>query len=203
MSILDVVRGLGDFHLTQAHQMSREGSSIQDGCLEPFWGIAVDRRRLLAGSSFTVLVSLMPSVAWSAPYPTVQDVRLIKIIDRVHAPLSLNGRSGNLKRGEAKGGWTLVELIDGDNPFVVLENFDDLYAPMFLVDRTGIRTQFSKTAESTAQDIPNAYFGHRWKELTESPTDLLGREVLKQPGDPRYDLAASAFPPIRQLWGDT
>ena len=145
----------------------------------------------------------MPSVAWSAPYPTVQDVRLIKIIDRDHALLSLKGRSEKLKRGEANSGWTLVELIDGDYPFVVLENFDDLYAPMLLVDRTGIRTQFSKTAESTAQDIPNAYFGHRWKELTESPTDLLGREVLKQPADPQYDLVASAFPPIRQLWGDT
>jgi len=114
--------------------MSREGSSIQDGCLEPFWGIAVDRRRLLAGSSFTVLVSLMPSVAWSAPYPTVQDVRLIKIIDRDHALLSLKGRSEKLKRGEANSGWTLVELIDGDYPFVVLENFDDLYAPMCTVD---------------------------------------------------------------------
>jgi len=144
----------------------------------------------------------LPTIVWSS-LSTPSDVRLIRLLDRDHALLSINRKPVSLGRSERSSDWTLIELIDDDDPFVVLENFEDLHAPLLLVDGTGVRSSLSKTAESTAQDIPNLYFGHSWNEVTESPTDLLGREVLKQPGDPKYDYIASAFQPIRQLWGDT
>jgi hypothetical protein len=163
----------------------------------------IDRRQLLTGSSIAVLACALPTIAWSASSPAIPDVRLVRLLDRDSALLTIRSKAVTLRRSERSGSWTLVELIDGDNPFVVLENFDDLYAPMLIVDRTGIRARLSKTAESTSQDISRPYFGHSWKEVTDSPTDLLGREALRQHGDPQFGLIASAFPPIRQLWGDT
>jgi hypothetical protein len=130
-------------------------------------------------------------------------VRLVRLLGPDTALLSFDGQAVPLKRLESFQSWTLAELAQGGDPFVVLENFADLYAPMLLVDRAGIRSSFGKTAEPTAQDIPNLYFGHSWEQVTASPTDLLGREVLRQPGDPTYEVVASAFPPIRKLWGDT
>jgi len=166
-------------------------------------GPFIDRRQLLAGASVTVLAACLPSIAWSAPHPPPGDARLIRLLDGDHALLSLGGRSVQLARLEDAGGWTLVELIGGADPFVVLENFFDLHAPLLLVDETGIRARFGKTAESTDQDIANPLFGHSWQEVADSSTDLLGHEALRGSADPSYDKVASAFPPIRQLWGDT
>ena len=166
-------------------------------------GPAIDRRQLLTGASLAALASGLPTVAWTAPTSSPDDVRLIRLLDADHALLAIGKRSVTLTRHESDDGLTLVELIDGDDPFVVLENFSDLPAPMLLVDRKGIRASFSKTAESTDQSFPNPLFGHSWQEVTDSPTDLLGREVLKGTADPTYEKVASAFPPIRQLWGDT
>jgi hypothetical protein len=165
--------------------------------------LAFSRRQLLVGSSTAVLVAALPKVAWSATTSSIDRARLVRLLDRERAIVSINGKALTLARNQGWRGWTLVELVDGNDAFIVLENFESLHSPMVLVDGNGIRCRLGKTAESTDQDIRNAYFGHSWKDVTDSPTDLLGREILKRPGDPQYDLIASAFPPIRKLWGDT
>ena len=165
--------------------------------------LAVDRRQLLAGSALAALANALPALARAAPVQKVLEARLVRLLGPDSALLQLDGRLVTLNRNGTSGAWTLVELVDGSDPFVVLENFSDLYAPMLLVDSRGIRSSFGKTAESTSQDVPTLYFGHNWKDVAESPTDLLGRDVLRQPGDPTYELVSGAFPPIRQTWGDT
>lgn len=166
--------------------------------------LSLDRRQLLAGSAVAAVAATLPTVAWSAPEAASEiEVRLVRLLDKDRAALLIDRRPVTISRGQAHRGWTLVELIADGDPFVVLENFARLDAPLLLVSVDGVRQRFGKTAESTAQDIPRPYFGHSWAEVTESPTDLLGRDILRQPGDPTYERVATAFSPIRQLWGDT
>lgn len=165
--------------------------------------LAIDRRQLLAGSALAAIANSLPALVWAAPVQKAPEAQLVRLLGPDSALLRLDGRLVTLNRNGSSGAWTLVELIDDSDPFVVLENFSDVYAPMLLVDGHGIRSSFGKTAESTSENISTLYFGHSWKEVTDSPTDLLGRDLLRQPGDPTYERVSGAFPPIRQTWGDT
>jgi hypothetical protein len=165
--------------------------------------LALDRRQLLASAAGAAVAANLPAIAWSRPAHREVEARLVRLLDESRALLLIDGRHITLGRGEAYEGWTLVELVGDLDPMVALENFAELDGKILLVGLDGIQASFGKTAESTAQDIPRPYFGHDWAEVTESPTDLLGRDVLGRPGDPDYARVASAFPPIRQLWGDT
>jgi len=165
--------------------------------------LPLNRRQLLGGAAVAAIASSLPVITWAAAAPAEIVARLVRLLDSNRAIVLIGGRQVTLNRGAAHGEWTLVELVDDPDPFVILENFTDPDGPMLIVDASGIRERFGKTSESTAQDIAAPYLGHSWAEVTESPTDLLGRDVLSRRGDPEYLRVASAFPPIRTLWGDT
>ena len=145
--------------------------------MAPIRSLAIDRRRLLIGSSTAILASALPTIAWSASASPFRGARLVRLLDADNAIVSLDGKSVTLGRNQRSGDWTLVELIDGGDPFVVLlENFDDLHAPMLLVNRKGVRARLNKTAELTSLEIPSPYFGHSWRMLrTVRPTSLAGK----------------------------
>lgn len=106
-----------------------------------------------------------------------------------------------MKRGDVFDGGTLVEIIDGD--FVIMEDFRTMDGDMLVVDMTGVRWRFGKTAESTAVNDSKSFMGHSEAEVRAGATDLLGGEILARPGDPDYETVAAVFPPIRKVWGDT
>ncbi|ESQ88745.1 hypothetical protein ABAC460_14945 [Asticcacaulis sp. AC460] len=146
---------------------------------------------------------LLASVAALAAAPSVRaatGLKVTRFIDDTSVELSEGATRQTVRRGETFAAWTLVEILPDQ---VVLETFRIDGGDIAFVDTTGLRMAFGKTAESTEVDFSKAFLGHTEAEVRESPTDLLGQQILSRPGDPDYDTVASAFPPIRKVWGDT
>lgn len=162
-----------------------------------------NRRQLLQAGSSLALAAGLPIVAFAKPIAeALPALKLLRVDDAYSAELTDGKVIQTVKRGENFGRWTLAELLP-DVPLVVLEDFGQLDAPMLFVGEDGIRHSLSKTAESTSQDLPGGHLGHSWEEVANSPTDLLGKQILARSGDPQYAEIAAAFPPIRRVWGDT
>jgi hypothetical protein len=68
---------------------------------------------------------------------------------------------------------------------------------MLFVDAQGIQIDLPKTLEPTFAEPSTLYRGHTLDDVMASARDLLGNEILSQPGDPEYDEVARCFPPIR------
>lgn len=162
------------------------------------------RRTFLAAVSVSAVAAVLPKMVLAA---TAADdgMRLnLVALDGPDKVVLSNGKAkASVARGGTFGRWTLTDILPDAEPLVVVEDFAAIDAPMLIVGRSGIVHRLSKTAESTSQDLPNVYLGHSWDEVANSPTDLLGKQILAQPGDPSFEAIAVAFPPIRKLWGDT
>ena len=100
---------------------------------------SIDRRTLLLGSAALAVGSGLPSMTLAMAAPVEPVFRLIRLDGPGRAILTVGRRQTALNRNESSGDWTLVELIAGEDPFVVLENFADIFAPMLLVDSKGVR----------------------------------------------------------------
>jgi len=102
-----------------------------------------------------------------------------------------------MHRGERFGAWTLMDVLGGATPYAVLEDFEHKDGRILFVDTDGVRAALSKSLESTRADAKTLYLGHSAQEIAASASDMLGRQILGQPGDPAYAEVARAFPPIR------
>lgn len=164
----------------------------------------IARRLLLQAASGLALAAGLPTMAIAkAATPDSANLKLLRLVDAESAELSDGKTSQIVKRGGLFGRWTLIEMVAGHSPLVVLEDLATIEAPMLIVGNGGVAYSLSKTAESTAQDLPNGHLGTSWEAVAASPTDLLGKQILGKSGDPQYAEIAAAFPPIRKVWGDT
>jgi len=129
--------------------------------------------------------------------------RVARFIDESSVVLVLDGKSASLQVGEHLGNWTLMEIVKGTArgsvQCAVLEDFAEQNGRLIFADSRGVKLALPKTSEATSADPARLYFGHTMNEILNSPTDLLGGEVLAKPGDPEYDDIAAAFPPIRNM----
>ena len=81
----------------------------------------------------------------------------------------------------------------------ILEDFSERLGHLLVVDLTGVKLDLPKSAEPTSTDPKTLYLGHTLEEFKDSPTDLLGDQILSKPGDPDYAEVAAVFPPIRKM----
>ncbi len=174
----------------------------------------VDRRALLTAAAATVVTSLLPRAASAtsaagvpSPSAVTPDVavslRVVRYIDEHHVELFAGGASRLVQRGDLIDNWTVMEIVTGAEPFVVLEDFQRRDGHLVLVDTDGVGYDFAKSLEPTFAGPGALWLGHAREEIIASPRDLLADEILARPGDPDYAQIAGIFAPIRKVAGDT
>jgi hypothetical protein len=174
----------------------------------------IDRRALLTSAAATVVTSLLPRAAsalsaagvpsQAAVTPDVAvSLRVVRYIDENHVELFAGGASKLVQRGDLFEHWTVMEIVTGAEPFVVLEDFQRRDGHIVFVDTDGVGYDFGKSLEPTFAGSGALWLGHAREEVIASPRDLLADEILAQAGDPDYARIADIFAPIRKVAGDT
>jgi len=129
--------------------------------------------------------------------------RLVRLDPASGATVLIAGKEVTLRKGEANGQWTLVETLPGtvpsDSDYAILEDYSQLNGRLLLVTASGVALELPKSSETTSADPSTLYLGRSREEISNSPIDLLARQILGKPGDPRYDEVASVFEPLRKM----
>ena len=131
------------------------------------------------------------------------DIQLKRQLADSTAEFFIHGQTVILETGSRTGPWTLVALLpptgSNESGSAVLEDYSVPDGHLIFVDQSGIRVDLSKSSEPTSADPSTLYLGRSLEEIKSSADDLLARQILSAPGDPRYEDVAGAFPPIRKL----
>jgi hypothetical protein len=173
----------------------------------------IDRRTLLATAAAALATSAWPRALRAAaaqpasPAALTPDlavtIRIARYIDEHHVELVSNGASKLVQRGDLFENWTVMEILPGAEPLVVLEDFQRLDGHMLFIDVDGVVYNFGKSLEPTFAGRGPLYLGHAREEIINSPRDLLADEILAKAGDPDYAQIAAICAPIRKVAGDT
>jgi hypothetical protein len=129
--------------------------------------------------------------------PAAELPRLGLVFDDGSAEFIVGNRKTKVERLGRIGEWTLMEVLPDTHPVAILETFGDDGRLLFV--GWGGASEFAKTAQPTSASVDSLYLGHSLDEVKSSASDLLGAEVLAQPGDPRYAQIEGIFPPIRRV----
>ena len=113
---------------------------------------------------------------------------------------SWNGQTATLTPGGAAGPWTLMAVTPR---FAVFENFRDKAGPLVFIEADGTSQVFPKLLEPTFSDPAKLYNGRTLKEILDNPVDVLGKEILAQPGDPAYEMVAPLLVPLSNVYTQT
>ena len=92
----------------------------------------------------------------------------------------------------------IVDTADGKQ-VAVFEDFSSMRGSMVVVDAKGERQELAKSLEATFADPKTLYRGHSLKEVVASGHDLLGAEILAEPGDPSFAEVAPCLVPITKM----
>ncbi|MFD2082641.1 hypothetical protein [Actinopolymorpha cephalotaxi] len=108
------------------------------------------------------------------------------------------GTEARLHVGEARDGWVLMATVHGrrGGDVAVFEDFTSTTGPIAVVGQDGTARILGKSLEPTFAEAGSLYHGHDARTVLSSDTDLLGEEILAEPGDPSYADVAACFPPI-------
>jgi len=130
----------------------------------------------------------------AAPPPVVTAISPDKLA-------TLAGAPAGLPAGETVGAWTdMGGLIGPDGARVaVFEDFTDVRGRIVVTGTGGPLEDFGKSLAPSVAEAPKPYRGHALEEVMQSDEDLLGREILAQPGDPDFSSVAACLPPIWRL----
>jgi len=131
-----------------------------------------------------------------------QNLKVLRFPDATSAEITGNTSQSLVHIGERFENWTLMAIAtesSGTKRFAVLEDFSTQTGHLAVVDTNGIRFDLPKSVEPTWADPAKLYNGHKLEEVINSPSDLLGDEVLSHPGDPDYDTIAPLLPPIQKI----
>ena len=131
-----------------------------------------------------------------------QNLKLLRLPDSNSAELT-DGRTRSVVHVGARfKNWTLMSVAgepSSTDRFAVLEDFTTQTGHLVIVGSRGTRLDLPKSAEPTWADPAKLYNGHKLEDVINSPSDLLGDEVLSHPGDPDYDTIAPLIPPIQKI----
>jgi hypothetical protein len=142
-------------------------------------------------------LSLIPCATVSA-----QGLKVLRFPDAESAELSDGSTHSVTHTGGRFENWTLMAIAHRPSTaqsFAVLEDFTSQTGHLAIIDTHGIRFDLPKSLEPTWSDPVKLYLGHSLDQVINSPSDLLGDELLSRPGDPDYDTVASIFPPIQKI----
>jgi hypothetical protein len=137
-----------------------------------------------------------------APTLSAQDLKVLRFPDSSSVELAEGANHSVAHVGERFGNWTLMAVADESSSpehFAVLEDFTNQTGHLVVADTHGIRFDLSKSIEPTWADPTKLYNGHKLEEVINSPSDLLGDEILSHPGDPDYNSIAPLIPPIQKI----
>ena len=130
--------------------------------------------------------------------------RVNQFVDPSTVNASVDAQNAKLHIGDHLGDWTLMQIFEADashaRKYAIFEDFSHLNGRLIFVDPSGVKLELSKSSEPTFPDPAKLYLGHTFQEVIDSPTDLLGTEILSKPEDPKYEEIAAAFSPIRQMF---
>ena len=131
-----------------------------------------------------------------------QNLKLLRLPDSNSAELT-DGRTRSVVHVGARfKNWTLMSVAgepSSADRFAVLEDFTTQTGHLVIVGSRGTRFNLPKSAEPTWADPAKLYNGHKLEDVINSPSDLLGDEILSHPGDPDYDTIAPLIPPIQKI----
>ncbi|MBS0388308.1 MAG: hypothetical protein JSR15_07485 [Proteobacteria bacterium] len=172
----------------------------------------VDRRQVLASATALAATTWLSRVA-AAPREVAgavggapgvaESLRVVRYVDEHQVELYVAGASHVVQRGDVVANWTVMEIVTGAEPCVVVEDFSRRDGPLVFLDVDGVSYEFGKTLEPTFAGDQPLYLGHARDEVVASARDLLADELLAQPGDPDYAQIAGICAPIRKVAGDT
>ena len=170
----------------------------------------INRRQLLGtvtsivgGSALSRLAGAGARTAFAATTADPGLMRVTRFIDDDSVELTDGTQQQVVQRGGIFAGHHLMEVVGGDDPCAVLEDFRSRLGPLLLVTGDGVTGRFEKSLEPTAAGAADNYLGHTAAEVTASAPDLLARQVLATPADPDYAMVERAFPPIQKLSADS
>lgn len=112
------------------------------------------------------------------------------------------GKEANLQKGQGLGQWVLMALVQPASGgwLAVFEDFSQTNGHLLFADEHGVKVDLPKSSEPTWADPKLLYRGHRLEDVFNSERDLLGEEILAQPGDPDYAEVAACVPPISKMY---
>jgi hypothetical protein len=125
--------------------------------------------------------------------------KILSIDAKGRVEVMVDGQSQKISMGQQTGTWTLMAVLPGENeaPRAIFEELRSDAGEIVFANAKGILLRLGKSAEPTFSSNSNVlYHGHSLQEVLDSPTDLLGQEILNKPGDPTYAEIAACFPPI-------
>jgi hypothetical protein len=159
-------------------------------------------RRFFRGSIVRILIALVLQLATSiagraASFPSIDSIlpsgAVIESAPETTHPINA---------GDTVGKWTLMATINvpGEGPAAVFEDFTELRGHMIVVAGDKVIVDLPKSLAPSAASAEGLYRGHSLEEVMKSTDDLLGREILARPGDPRFDEVAAYLPPISRMF---
>jgi hypothetical protein len=112
------------------------------------------------------------------------------------------GKDMTLQKGQSLGPWTLMAVIQPElhHRLAVFEGFSQTNGHLLFADEHGVSADLPKSSEPTWADPKTLYRGHRLEDISSSERDLLGEEILAEPGDPNYAEVAACFAPISKMY---
>ena len=158
-------------------------------------------KKLLLVCLITLSLSVICRSAFGVESESIK-IKVLQFVDASTVKVSDGGPAHVLHVGEQLGSWTLMEAINDasqDAQFAVFEDFISQTGHLLVLDTHGVKLDLPKSAEPTSQDPAKLYLGHSLEEVVNSPSDLLGDQILSRPGDPDYDEVASVFPIIQKI----
>lgn len=150
-----------------------------------------------------VALLLMAVVGTASGQTDISRLKVARYLDQASVEL-VDGRTRSIvARGARFGPWTLMEVVSGSRPFVVLEDFQNRDGRLLVVDASGVTTTLGKTLEPSSVDPKTLYLGRTLEQVSASDNDVLANDILARAGDPQYETVASVFPPLQRIASGT
>ncbi|HKS82294.1 MAG TPA: hypothetical protein VJR23_12390 [Candidatus Acidoferrales bacterium] len=99
---------------------------------------------------------------------------------------------------ENYGPWTLMAVLaHPQGSIAVFESLHDRLGDILYVDSHGVRLDLPKSLEPTSVPDGTLFRGHTLDEIAKAKNDILGEDLLRPDGDPKFDDVLHALPPLR------
>ncbi len=156
----------------------------------------------LRGCVLGCVVGIVGFGTLAADGATEESPRLIRFSGSGAVQASWRGNETSVKRGESVGPWVLMTVLQqgSSGGIAVFEDFSETNGHLLFIKQSGGMLDLPKSSEPTWAEPASLYRGHTLQEVFNSESDLLGREILAQPGDPEFADVAACVPPISKMY---